>query len=265
PTPVSRLEMLGGPQGLVDWLLNMHVKNVRKAINDMFVVDPYLVNVADMKSPDAGKLIRLRRPAWGKSLTKEAVTQLQVQDVTRQNIGDIGFISQLMHRVGGADDPMGGQLRTGGPERLTGREFQGTRQSGMLRYERVARVAGMMAMQDIGYMFASHNQQLLSQETYARAVGRWPQVLMDEYGVGPQDRIPVSPFDLLIDFDVLVKDGSIPGGSYNDAWTQLFQVIAAQPLLLMKFDIVRIFKHIARSLGAKNVEDFEIVGRANSS
>jgi hypothetical protein len=83
---------------------------------------------------------------------------------------------------------------------------------------------------------------------------------MDEYGVGPQDRIPVSPFDLLIDFDVLVKDGSIPGGSYNDAWTQLFQVIAAQPLLLMKFDIVRIFKHIARSLGAKNVEDFEIVG-----
>jgi len=65
-TPISRLEKLFGLQKIVDWLFNMHIANVRKSINDMFVYDPYLVNSNDLKNPGPGKLIRLRRPAWGR-------------------------------------------------------------------------------------------------------------------------------------------------------------------------------------------------------
>ena len=257
-TPLSRLELLYGPQETIDWLLNSHIANVRKAINDMLVVDPYLVNINDLKDPEPGKLIRMRRPAWGKALTKEAVTQLGVNDITRANIQDVMFISQLMHKVAGADDSMAGMLRQGGPERLTKGEFQGTRAGSINRYERMAKVIGMQCFQDLGYMFAVHAQQFTDEETYVRAVGRWPEKLMKEYGVGPNDRVNVSPFDLLVNFDVLVRDGSIPGGNWNEAWIQLFQSISAQPALAQKFDIVRIFKHIARGLGAKNVDDFEI-------
>ena len=63
-TPIGRLEVLYGLQGVLDWLFNSHVANVRKAINDMLIVDPYLVNINDLKDPEPGKLIRLRRPAW---------------------------------------------------------------------------------------------------------------------------------------------------------------------------------------------------------
>ena len=38
----------------------------------------------------------------------------------------------------------------------------------------------------------------------------------------------------------------------------MFELISENPSLQKSFDIVRIFKHIARNSGAKNVEEFEI-------
>jgi len=152
-TPLSRMEILSGLQETLTWLFNSHIANVRKAINDMLVVDPYLVNINDLKDPKPGKLIRMRRPAWGRGVEK-AVQQLAVQDITRANIADSQFIVQWMQKIGAADDAMMGSLRQGGPERLTGKEFQGTRVGAVSRLERVARVVGLQGMQDIGYMFA---------------------------------------------------------------------------------------------------------------
>jgi len=40
-------------------------------------------------------------------------------------------------------------------------------------------------------------------------------------------------------------------------WTQLFQIIGTNPELMQHFDITNIFKYIATSLGAKNVDAFE--------
>jgi hypothetical protein len=255
PTSISRIEILSGLQEILDWMLNSHVANVRKAINDMIIVDPYLVNMKDLKDPKPGKLIRLRRPAWGRGVDKVA-QQLQVNDITRANIGDAGFIMKFMDQVVGSDNPLMGNLRSGGPERLSAREFQGTMSGAISRLERVARVIGLQAFQDIGYMFAAHTQQLMSRELYVKTTGRWEQQLRREYGVD-ETTMKVSPFDVLIDYDVLVRDGSVPGGNFSDVWVQMFQVLASNPELMQQFDIPRIFKFIARNLGAKNVEEFE--------
>jgi len=115
-TPIGRMEVLSGLQTTLDFLFNNHVANLRKAVNDMLVVDPYLVNINDLKDPEPGKLIRLRRPAWGRGVDK-VVQQLNVNDITRNNIGDSGYITQWMDRISGADQSMQGALRTGGPER----------------------------------------------------------------------------------------------------------------------------------------------------
>ncbi|MFA6973078.1 MAG: hypothetical protein WC208_16995, partial [Gallionella sp.] len=81
-TPLSRLEMISGLQGTLDWLVNSHIANVRKSINDMLVVDPSLVNINDLLDPAPGKLIRMRRAAWGRGV-ENAVKQLSVTDITR--------------------------------------------------------------------------------------------------------------------------------------------------------------------------------------
>jgi hypothetical protein len=253
-TPMSRMEILYGLQGTLDFLFNSHIANVRKSINDMLVVDPYLVNIKDLEDPEPGKLIRLRRPAWGHGVDK-VVQQLVVQDITRANISDSAYITQWMDRISGADQSMQGAIRQGGPERLTKGEFQGTRGSAISRLQRLAMILGMQFMQDTGTMFAVHTQQYMSQDTYVKAVGNHKEKLVQLFG-GKTSRA-VSPYDLAVNYDVIVRDGSIPGGNFSEAWLQMFSTIAQTPELYQQFDIFRIFSYIAQQLGAKNIDDFK--------
>lgn len=255
-SPVSRIEILHGMQGVLDFMFNSHVANVRKAIHDMIIYDPYQVNSNDLKNPSEGKLIRLRRPAWGRGV-KDVAAQLNVSDVTRGNVADSTWIVQWMDRISGADASMQGSLRQGGPDRLTSAEFQGTMGGGINRLERIAKVVGMQGMQDIGTFFGYHNKQMMEVESYIKLSGEWQDVLMKEYG-GTMDRgrIKVSPADLDINYDVIVRDGSVPGGNYSSSWLQLFQILAGNQELAQNFDVVRIFTHIARNLGAKDVNSF---------
>jgi len=253
-TPIGRMEVLHGLQGTLDFLFNSHITNVRKAINDMLIVDPYLVNINDLKDPEPGKLIRLRRPAWGRGVDK-VVQQLGVQDITRANIADSAYITQWMDRISGADQSMAGSLRQGGPDRLTGAEFQGTRGSAISRLQRIAMIIGMQFMQDIGSMFAVHTQQYMKQETYVKLIGRHSDQLHNTYGK-TANNAKVTPYDLSVNYDLLVRDGSIPGGNFSESWLRMFETISGSPELMQQFDITRIFMYIAQQLGAKNVEDF---------
>jgi hypothetical protein len=254
--PLSRMEVMLGMQEVLDWLFNSHIANVRKAINDMIIYDPYLLNAKDMEEPGPGKLVRTRRPAWGKGV-RDAAMQLEVRDITQAHIADSAFVVNWMQKIAAADDPMMGSLRQSGPERLTKAEFQGTRAGATGRLERMARMIGMQAMQDIGYMMASHTQQLMSQETFVNISGRWQEVLIKDYEkLIQQGKMKVSPMDLLIDYDVMVRDGSVPGNNFSESWIQLFQTLTQSPELAQGFDIQRIFQYIARNLGAKNVDGF---------
>ena len=253
-TPIGRMEVLYGLQHTLDFLFNSHVANVRKSINDMLIVDPYLVNINDLKSPEPGKLIRLRRPAWGRGVDK-VVQQLGVQDITRANIADSTYITQWMDRISGADQSMQGSLRQGGPERLTGAEFQGTRGSAVSRLQRLAMIIGMQFMQDIGTMFAVHTQQYMTQETFIKIDGPYEQQLRKIYG--DKNSVHVSPYDISINYDMIVRDGSIPGGNFSQSWLQMFKIVSDSPQLMQEFDVTRIFMYIASQLGAKNVGDFK--------
>ena len=255
-SPISRIEILYGLQGVLDFMFNSHVANVRKAINDMIIYDPYLVNGDDLRNPAPGKLIRLRRPAWGRGV-KDVATQLNVNDVTRGNIADSTWLVQWMDRISGADASMQGALRQGGPDRLTSTEFQGTQSGGINRLERMSRVIGMQGMQSIGTFFANHNKQMMQNDSYIKLAGDWQELLLQEYaGDIDRGRLKVSPEQLDINYNIIVRDGSIPGGNYSSAWIQLYQILGGNPELAQNFDMVRIFTHIARNLGAKDVNDF---------
>lgn len=255
-SPISKLETLHGLQETLNWLFNSHIANVRKAVNDMLVVDPYMLNINDLKDPGPGKLIRMRRPAWGRGV-RDAVMQLQVTDVTRQNISDSAWILSWMNNIVGSDESMMGSLRQSGPERLTRGEFEGTRQSAMSRLQYIGKLVGVQALQDIAYFFASHTQQLMSEDTYVKTVGEWEDRLKSEFGpLAQQGKMKVSPSDLLIDYDVELRDGSIPNDDSLQFFSEVFQTIAEHPELNQEFDIKRVFKHIARSRGVKNVREF---------
>jgi hypothetical protein len=263
PVSFSRLEILSGMQTVIDWMFNSHIANVRKAINDMLIVDPFLVNMKDLETPEPGKLVRLRRPAWGRGQAKDAVHQLLVNDITSRNLQDVNFVIQYMQQIMGVDSAAMGSLRTSGPERLTGAEFKGTAQAATSRLERVAKITGLQAMQDIGYMFAFHCQQLIGEETWLRSVGDWPKVIMEELQPKVQKgRVAVKPSDLYISYDVIPRDGSIPGGNFSESWLKLYEMVIGDPQLRQQVDILRLYEHIAVNLGMKNAQDFRVQPQA---
>jgi len=252
-TPISKLELTFGLQETLDWMFSSHIANVRKAINDMLIVDPFLVNIKDLKDPSPGKLVRMRRGGWGRGV-ENAVMQLKVDDVTRQHVQEAPVLIDMIQRCTGAVDILQGiQRRTS--ERVSAEEAHGTRQSALSRLAMGARMSSVMAMQDLGYMMASHTQQLMSKELYVKTTGAWQDKLEEEYGV-VGGSMKVSPFDLLVDFDVVIKDGSIMDPSSADTWLEMYRIMATSPDLYQVFDITRVFKHIARLTGEKNVDEF---------
>jgi len=255
-TPISCLEEVAGLQDTLDWLFTSHIANVRKAVNDMIVYDPQLIYSGDLRNPAPGKLIRMRKQAWGRGL-ENAIKQLDVKDVTRGNIDDAGFILDIIQRVSGASDMLQGIMRAGG-ERRSATEFRETKMGAASRLEKMAKLVSMQSMVDIAEFFAEHTQQLMKEEVYIKITGEWEVNLREEYGVTEMEYPNVSPSDLAINYDVLFADGSVPGGEYADSWVSLFQILSKSEYLLPKFDMVRIFKHIARKIGAKNITDFEI-------
>lgn len=254
--PISRLEIGYGLQDIIDWMLHSHVSNVRKAINDMLVVDPFLINMNDLRDPGPGKLIRTRRAHWGKGV-KELVEQLQVRDVTANHMKDISLLTDTHNKSIGTPGNLQGVMRSGG-ERRSATEARDTKQSALSRLEKAARIMDIQYRQDLSMMLASHTQQFMTQSRYVEIAGSREIELVKEYGldIDPSGRVSANPLDLLINYDILPGDGTIPGREPADLWIQLFQIIATQPILTQKFDMVRIFQHAARQLGAKNVHDF---------
>ena len=251
-SPMATLEITAGLQTAVDFLYNSHITNVRKSLNDMFIVDPEMVNMNDLMNPEAGMLVRLRKKAWGRGV-KDAVQQFQVNDVTRQNIGDIDVIHGMVARASGATNAVDGQIITRG-ERKSATEIRSTRGSALSRLEKQARVAGLQCVQDLAYMFASQTQQFMSAGTYVKIAGEHEQELRAMYGT--RGAVAVNPADIDIDYDIIPYDGSLPTSGDPELWVQLLQSAAGNPELAAIMDTTKIFKHFARLAGAKNVQSF---------
>ena len=104
-------------------------------------------------------------------------------------------------------------------------------------------------------MLASHTQQLMEEELFVALTGEWRETLMANYPGA--ERLAITPKDIQVNFDVVVKDGTISTPDYLSAWTDVFKIVAENPLLSQRFDIVNIFKHLAKLTGAKDVDRFE--------
>lgn len=262
-TPISRLETVYELQKTIDWELRSRVANVRKVMNNMLVVDPQMINIWDLSHPKPGGFIRTRRQAWGRGV-KDAVMQLGVSDVTTGHVADIGFLTQIIRETTGSQDAISG-IRRHTSERVSAAEAMQTAKGALSRLEKAARIASMQAHQDIAWQMASNTRQLMDEEVYAKIAGTWASTLAADLGVTlPTDRgrVKVSPKDIDIDFDVVPHDGSIPNSGDPQMWIQLYQTIAANPLLAQQLDMVRIFKFGAKLAGAKNLDDFVKKGGA---
>jgi hypothetical protein len=251
--PISRLEIEHPTQVSMNFLWNSHQTNIRKSINNMLVVDPSLVNINDLMDTKEGMVIRMRKRAFGRGMTDKAISQLRVEDITRGNIADIGFLRNFSDSASGLSDSARGAVDRRG-SRVSSFEAQAANRNQLSRQEKDALLLGMQGHYNIAHQLAFNLTQFGEDIRYVKMFGDYQEVLKQEYGFEGGESFRPSSMD--ISWDVLPKDGTILSADTATAWNELITTSAAHPGLFQRIDFVRAWLHIARLLGVKDANKF---------
>jgi hypothetical protein len=243
-------DVLGPLQDAMDWLFNAHMYNVRKVMNDQFVVDPSRIVLGDLLDPLPGNIIRLKRAAYG-SDPKQAITQLNVVDVTTRHIQDMMTIHEFAQRAVGVTDQIMGMLDTGGRKSAT--EIRTSSTFGVNRQKTVAEYFSAMGFSPLASILIQSSQQYYDVERMMKIAGD----LMLDAGRG---LINVTPEAIAGSYDFVPVDGTLPIDRYAQAmmWKELLAGMASMPSVMMQYDVSRIFAWVAQIAGLKNITRFRL-------
>lgn len=243
-------EVLDPVQRTLDWLINSHFYNVRKALNDQFIVDPSRVMMSDVQDPLPGGIIRLKPEAYG-SDPKTAMVQLDVVDVTQNHLRDMDMMIRFGERASGVNDSIQGLQSQGG--RKTAQEIRTSTSFGINRLKTEAEYMAAMGWSPMAQMMVQNSQQYYSGEQKFRIVGD----LAQEAG---QQFVDVTPDSIAGFFDWVPVDGTLPVDRFAQAnlWRTLLADIVKVPQIAQSYDIGRIFAWVAQLSGLKNINQFRI-------
>jgi len=234
-------------QDTVSWFFNSHFDNVRKVLNDMLIVDPSMVEMQDLKDPEPGKLIRLKRAAFGQDV-RAALQQLQLVDVTKEHVKDATEIIRLGQLLSAVNDNILGMQSEGG--RKTAAEVRISGQSAASRLAAQTRIISAQAITDLTEMMSLNNQQHLTDEFFLMVLG----------ADGQKSPLRVTPDQITGDFHYPVHDGTLPIDKVAmlDVWKELFLGMLSDQELRRSYSIPKIFEYIAELGGARNIESFRL-------
>lgn len=241
----------GDMQDTMTWFINSHIKNVRTAINNMFVVDPSMIEMQDLKNPKPGKLIRLKRAAYGQDV-RGALQQLTVQDITRTHVNDMQLFMRLGDALSAVNDNVRGLQDAGG--RKTATEVRTAGEAAASRLASHARLISSQAIVDLTEQMSINLQQYLSDEFYISIVGQ----------EGNTVPLRVSPDQLAGDFQYPVNDGTLPLDKVAllDVWQQIMIACMKDQELRQQYSVPKMFEYAAELAGARNIAAFKIAGGA---
>jgi len=231
-------------QDIISWLVNSRMENVRTTINNQFIVDPFRVEMQDLRQPAPGKAIRLKQTAIGTPVD-EAIKQLVTVDVTQGHVNDINLMRLLADTATGVNDNLRG-VNQGGRRSAT--EARISMQAGASRLSQLAIRISSQGMMDICNQMIMNIQQFMPEEM-------WIEMSGDE---SPQSTL-LTPDMIVGTFNYQVSDGSLPYDktALLEVWKEIMFGIAQDPELRQSYSIDKVFEHVAELGGAKNISTFK--------
>lgn len=232
----------------LEWLLNSHMFNVRKALNDQFIVDPSRVVMKDLLDGGPGKLIRLN-PAFYGTDVRTVITQLATVDVTRGHLADMQIIAEIIQRATGVTDNIMGLVNSGG--RKTATEVRTSSTFGINRLKTQAEYFSSMGWSRLAQMLVQGSQQHYDSEKMFRIVGDLLQ---------NNKFIEVTPESISGFYNYVPVDGTLPIDRFAQAnlWKEILMGLAKAPQIAMQYDVAGIFSWMAQLAGLKNITQFRI-------
>lgn len=244
-------ETLRGVQNTIDWLINSHFYNVRAALNNKVVVDPSKVVMKDVLNPLPGGVIRLKPSAYGQD-ARTAIQQMQIMDVTQNNLRDLQMMFGIGERAVGVNDQVMGLVNSGG--RKTATEVRTSTSFSVNRLKTTAEWFSMVGFDPYSQMLIQNTQQYYSAEMKFKIAGD----LM--FTRGAEKFLQVTPQDIMGFYDFVPVDGTLPIDRFAQAnlWKELMLQSRQNPQLALGYDWVGIFEWIAQLAGLKNITRFKL-------
>jgi len=257
---LAELASVYGMQQYCDWKVRAQVANQSKVLNDMLLVDPTAFEEEDLLNPAPGKLIRLKRALYNSGGIDQFIKQLQVQDVTANNLADVLQVASFMNDLIGVSDIVRGDLSSM-PERPTAALGMAARQSALSRLQYLAQKIQSQSMVPITYMMAYNTLQFMSMDMVINIIGsRYEQDIRSVLGMGPDETdIYVSPADLDGDFDIepqtkLRNEADV--NAMQPVVERLLQIPEIAMSIMSKLDATALVLNYIKRSGFENVEDF---------
>src|SRR4030095_1890918 len=172
PGVVEHIEDL---QDYLSWLWNSHAQNVRRTLNNQFLVDPSVVEIADLLTPQPGLLARIRREAQGRpGVMDMALKQLPVVDVTKSHLSDMDMVINMVQRIAAAPENLQGILSQG-QATLGEQQMAVSAAQGRLKME--AQLGWLQGMTRATHQRVSNIQQFMPESRWIQILGTYPRAL----------------------------------------------------------------------------------------
>lgn len=235
------------------WLVNSHMFNVRRALNDQLVVDPSRVVLKDLTQGGPGKIIRAKPSAYGTPM-RDAVHQLPITDITRSHLTDLNIIGEIASQILGINDNVMGTLDRGG--RKTATEIRTASTFSISRLKTVAEYYSASGFAPLIQQMVANTKQFYFEQ------GQPGEVALRVAGDNSQDlqKISVTPEAIAGEFDYSPVDGTLPVDRLAQAglFKELLLGIISQPQLATAYNIDGMLNTIARLSGIRNLKQFKI-------
>jgi hypothetical protein len=234
-------------QDVISWLVNSRMYNVRQVLNNMFVVDPSAIEMQDLKNPEAGKLIRLKRSAFGRDV-RTIIQQLQTTDVTAGHTRDIELLFGIGEKLSAVTENLLGVQDSGG--RKTATEVRTAGEAGGSRLAAEAKIISAQGIVDLTEQMSLNTQQYLDDDFYIQVLGQ----------KGMEAPIHINPEMLVGDFYYPIHDGTLPLDrvAMLDVWKEIFLAVAQDQQLRQEYSLPKIFEWVAELGGAKNIDAMKL-------
>lgn len=242
----SMLEVLQPMNDVLSWLINTHFFNVRKSLNDQFIVDPSRITMKDFSDPNPGRLLRLKPEAYGQDV-RSVVSQLPVQDVTRAHLTDFNLVTDMMQRVGGVNDSLMGMVNSG---RKSATEVRASTTFGVNRMKTSSEYMSATGFGPLTQQLIQVTQQLYDDERQFRVAGNLAQLGQSYRAITPED---IAGF-----YDFIPVDGTMPVDRFAQVnlWQTMLAQLGPMPQVAGEYDIGRIFGFVSQLAGLKNIDQF---------
>jgi hypothetical protein len=246
--PVGLIELLQPLQDLCTWLINSHLDNIEKVLNEVLIFDPSRIDPRDLQEWRPGQVIPLRPEAYGTS-PADALYQFPVQLYTSQHLNTLEILLDHMQRLSGSSDILLGMFPA---TKRSATETAHVAQMGANRIQMLAQTLSATAIVPWAELMLALLQQFLTHPVAVRLLGL-PAATKLAGTV-----VEVSPEDIQGRYYFPLHDGTAPLDPQKNAdlWLQIFELIGRVPSLAERFDLVEIFRYMVSALGVRNIDQF---------